>query len=303
MRRLGFAIVLGCVWLDFATHTPHQNPTLPAGLLQPGLGLTGSALHREAGRMFITPAAEAALLHSTVPNLEADYLGKRLAEWSNLNLLDGVAKVGGAATLRLGDEDALERRLDRANPAAAAGLLDLLGVAFQSAPDNATTWVPRATALPLVTAGQSPSFVPAEETLNQLLGAAFDPRRQVLLSESTRTHLPDIRQGPAHVSNVTVGAGQLAFQVESDRPVLTVIAQTFHPNWHARVNGVEVRIERADGAFQALRVPPGRSTVTLVYRDREFQAGSALTAATLLLAALLWRAKPTPEKPARKIAR
>ena len=104
--------------------------------------------------------------------------------------------------------------------------------------------------------------------------------------------------------NLAALAAKLGFQVETDRPVLTVIAQTFHPNWHARVNGVEVRIERADYAFQALRVPPGRNTVTLVYRDRKFQAGLALTAATLLLvAALVWRAKPTPEKPARKIAR
>ena len=299
MRRLGFAAVLACVWLDFAVHTPHQNPTLPVQWLQPGLGLTASALRPEAGRVFITPAAEAALLHSTVTDLAADYVGKRLAEWSNLNLLDGVAKVNGAATLRLAEEDALERRLYLANPVVATGVLDLLGVAFQSAPDNATAWVPRTNASPLVTAGQSPRFVPAGAMLNQLLQPAFDPGRQVLLSESARARLPDIRPGPAAVSHVTTGANRMEFQVETDRPALVVIAQTFHPNWQARVNGIEVRIERADYAFQAIVVPAGRNTVRLVYRDRTFLAGLALSAATLLLAvALVWRAskKPAPKR-------
>jgi hypothetical protein len=299
MRRLGFAAVLACIWLDYAVHTPHQNPTLPAQWLQPGLGLTASALRPEAGRVFITPAAEAALLHSTVADLEADYVGKRLAEWSNLNLLDGVAKVNGAATLRLAEEDALERRLYLANPVVATGVLDLLGVAFQSAPDNATAWVPRTNAPPLVTAGQSPQFVPAEAMLDQLLQPAFDPRWQVLLSESARTRLPDTRPGPAVVSNVTTGANRMEFQVETDRPALVVIAQTFHPNWQARVNGTAVRIERTDYALQAIVVPAGRNTITLVYRDRAFLSGLALSAATLLLAAaLVWRA---PKRAAPKV--
>jgi hypothetical protein len=301
LRRFGLAAVLACVGLDYAVHTPHQNPTLPARWLQPGLGLTASTLRPEAGRVFITPAAEAALLHSTVADLEADYLGKRLAEWSNLNLLDGVAKVNGAATLRLAEEDALERRLYLANPVVATGLLDLLGVAFQSAPDNAAAWVPRTNAPPLVTAGQSPQFVPAEAMLDQLLQPAFDPRRQVLLSESARTSLPDIRPAPAVVSNVTTGAGRVGFQVETDRPALVVIAQTFHPNWQARVNGTAVRIERADYALQAIIVPAGRNTIILVYRDRAFLAGLALSAATLLLAAAL--ISRAPKKTAPKVGR
>jgi uncharacterized membrane protein YfhO len=128
--------------------------------------------------------------------------------------------------------------------------------------------------------------------LDQLLQPAFDPRRQVLLSEDARTHMPDIRPGAAAISHVTTSAGRLGFQVETDRPALVVIGQTFHPNWHARVNGIAVRIERADYALQAIVVPAGRSMVTLVYRDRAFLAGLALSAATLLLLAmvLVWRA-------------
>jgi hypothetical protein len=178
-------------------------------------------------------------------------------------------------------------------------VLDLLGVAFQSAPDNATAWVPRTNAPPLVTAGQSPQFVPAEAMLDQLLQPAFDPRWQVLLSESARTRLPDTRPGPAVVSNVTTGANRMEFQVETDRPALVVIAQTFHPNWQARVNGTAVRIERTDYALQAIVVPAGRNTITLVYRDRAFLSGLALSAATLLLAAaLVWRA---PKRAAPKV--
>ncbi len=279
----GAAGLLAGVWLDFLTHTPRQNPSLPAQCLQPGLGRAGPLPRAGRGRAFITPTAEAALLHSRVADPETDYLGKRLAQWSNLNLLDGVAKVNGAATLHLREEDALERRLYHAEATPPAGLLDLLGAACATTPDNPTQWMPRPSALPLVTAGQQPEFVRQEMMLQRLGTPGFDPRRAVLLPPSARSSLRTIHAAPATVTKVNFQPQKVTFEVEAGAPALVVVAQSYHPNWQARVNGNAAVLEQADCALQALAVPAGRNRVTLTYTDRRFQLGAALSITTLLL--------------------
>jgi hypothetical protein len=63
------------------------------------------------GRIMISPDAEEHLFHSYVAKHEFDFMGKRLAEWSNLNLLDMIPKVTGAITLRPAHFDKVERYL------------------------------------------------------------------------------------------------------------------------------------------------------------------------------------------------
>jgi len=55
---------------------------------------------------------------------------------------------------------------------------------------------------------------------------------------------------------------------------------------------------RANHAFQALEVPAGRHVVKLVYEDRMFEAGMAISLATLMLvvAGWLWSWKREPRK-------
>jgi uncharacterized membrane protein YfhO len=63
-----------------------------------------------------------------------------------------------------------------------------------------------------------------------------------------------------------------------------VVAQTWHPNWRARVGGNAAPVWRANHAFQAVAVPPGVHRVELRYVDHAFRVGtviSALTAAAL----------------------
>jgi hypothetical protein len=293
LQITGMAALLAGVWLDFLTHTPRQNPRLPAPCLQPGLGRTGLLPRAGQGRAFITPTAEAILLRSRVADPEADYLGKRLAQWSNLNLLDGVAKVNGAATLRLRHEDALEQRLYHTTAAPPAGLLDLLGAACASNPDNPTQWTPRPSALPLVTAGQQPEFVRQEMMLPRLAAPEFDPRREVLLPPAARSSLRAIHAAPATVTRVNFQPQQVTFEVEAVAPAVVVVAQSFHPNWQATVNGTAAVLEPADFALQALAVPAGRSRVTLTYTDRRFQLGAALSTTAWLLAAVTVRKSKT----------
>jgi hypothetical protein len=66
-----------------------------------------------------------------------------------------------------------------------------------------------------------------------------------------------------HAEVVGFSANDLTVQVDvkGDRPGWLVYADGFHPDWTATVNGAPVETLRANLAFKAVPVPPGRSTV------------------------------------------
>jgi hypothetical protein len=210
--------------------------------------------------------------------------------WSNLNLLEGVAKVNGAATLRPRPQAELETALYAATNALDLPLLDFLGVTQHSAPGNPTDWVRRDTAMPLVTAGQRPVFRAGAETLAAVLAADFDPRREVILPEALASQVTVRNAGGANVKALSLRANRIEFEVQATKPVLAVVAQTWHPNWQARVGGNAAAVWRANHAFQAVAVPAGVHRVELRYVDNAFRLGTVISALTVLaMAGLGWR--------------
>ena len=101
-RLLGQFAVLGILLADLLTHSPGIVPTLPSAVLSPGLWQAGGKAVPApgTGRIMVSPAAEQQMLYSYVKDPQLDFLGHRLAEWYNFNLLDSLPKVNGAFTLR-----------------------------------------------------------------------------------------------------------------------------------------------------------------------------------------------------------
>jgi uncharacterized membrane protein YfhO len=56
------------------------------------------------------------------------------------------------------------------------------------------------------------------------------------------------------------------------------------------VDGKEVRLWRANHAFQALEVPVGSHRVELIYKDKSFMAGCTISLLTLLGCVAGWLA-------------
>jgi hypothetical protein len=235
----------------------------------------------------IAPEAEAFLTFASSTNAQRLWERKRQAEWSNLNLLDHVPKVNGSSTLQIREQRLVEQSVYSMTNQLPAGLLDFLSVTWITTPD-ASSWSPRASSAPLVTAGQQPLFVEESQMLGQLTNRTFDSRKVVLLSPSARTGLQASNATTATLSVSRATAHSLEVELDSPAPTLVVIAQSFYPAWRATVDGVSAPLLPANVAFQAIPVSSGHHRVRVAYADKWFQMGAAISGVSLLLCALVW---------------
>jgi hypothetical protein len=280
---LAGVVALTLLVFDGRTHAPNQNPTLAAA------ELSGVAWNNAAGpqpkigeaRVFITPAAERALVAMSSTNRAELWRAKRQAEWSNLNLLDSVPKVNGAATLRLREQAQFEAGLYGLTNIP-AGVLDFLGAAYQSG-DVAGQWRRRESALPMITAGQSVAFATDEQARQLVLSPAFDPRRMIVLPAEARTVFTSTNAAVMAVKEAEITPHRIVVKVEANEPGPLVIAQSYSRNWRASVDGADAVIHRANSAFQAVLVPAGKHEVRIEYREPWLRSGAAVSGIAVLV--------------------
>jgi hypothetical protein len=211
----------------------------------------------------------------------------RLALFSDANLLDDIPKVVGMYSLYFRELGEVLSRL-WSTPEPPAGLADFLAVSHINAPGKATYWNPRPTHLPWITAGQKPVFASRDEVLSGLVAADFDPRRTVFLPAEVRALSSATNDSQASVSEPHFSALKVEFDVDTKGPALAVISQSYYHNWRAYVGSKPAPLLRANHAFQAVEVPPGRQHVMLVYEDRAFYIGAAVSLLSALVGIAIW---------------
>jgi membrane protein YfhO len=124
-------------------------------------------------------------------------------------------------------------------------------------------------------------IVPDGTIVDALLDPAFDPRREVLLAEGPAQPMPAGFQGTSRV--VAAGADRVTLEADLSAPGYVVLVDAYDAGWRATVDGVGAPVLRANGAFRALHLPPGRHRVLLRYRPREVALGAAVSLGALLL--------------------
>ncbi|MGC8782331.1 MAG: glycosyltransferase family 39 protein, partial [Anaerolineae bacterium] len=138
-----------------------------------------------------------------------------------------------------------------------------------------------------------------------LLGdAGFDPRTTALLPPPINgTGRPPgledgiIAAGESQVRLERIGPGHLRAHVQSGSGGLLIVSENWLPGWRATIRrpdeatAAAVPVVRADLTLLAAPVPPGESTVELIYRPASVQIGLLIGAATLLALGLtlIWR--------------
>jgi hypothetical protein len=125
------------------------------------------------------------------------------------------------------------------------------------------------------------------EALRLLRARAVDVAREVLLADcaappggATAATRVEARIAAESTDRVLVDAA-------TDAPAWLVLTDTWFPGWGARVDGVQTPIWRADHAFRAVALPPGRHEIEFTFRPRRLLAGIAISAVAALVVAVL----------------
>jgi len=135
------------------------------------------------------------------------------------------------------------------------------------------------------------------EIIAKLTHPSFDPRRTVVISSNGPQAPAENGNEPAPATGpVTIeaaGATQIRLWVDAPSRGFVVLTDTFYPGWQATINGKPAAILRANLAFRAVAVGPGRQTVRFYYRPASFTFGlwtSIVTCLIILLISgrLLW---------------
>lgn len=291
---LGAAVVV-LIGLDLTAAALRLHPTVDKRAFGP-LELNMSSRPRLGeSRVLVSRQAEAFLNRLGMTNAVAYCATVRGALFHNNNLLENLPKADGFSSLRLRRTTELMTALCDTNMLTYTNLLasplaDFLGVAWVTAPDNVFAWQARAGSLPLITAGQRPVFADDQQSRQAVTANDFKPREVVYLPAAARALVGATAVPDASILSSQWSADRVRFSVKTPAPAMVVVAQSFYPNWRALVDGQPVRLWRGNHACQALEVPAGQHEVTLVYRDRAFYLGVALSALSLgICLMLLWR--------------
>jgi hypothetical protein len=280
--------LLALILVDVNTHTRFY-PTMPraeflkerfvaalhqAGAEKPELGK--SRLQRMEVARIQTPP-------------EADHLARMTLMSRNRNLLEEVPSAGGFYSMYLRDQAKLSDKLysfENCTNNSASNYFDFIGVSVEQGENGGLRG--RKGAMPILTAGQAPVFVATNEIEAAL---AADLRTHVVLPESAS----GVFQDPgATVVSSSVAPQRIEAEVLTQTNTVLVVAQAYYPAWKAFVNGRPAALLRANGAFQAVPLVPGKNIVLLLYQDEKFQAGTLISAvsACLALSLLIWPRKP-----------
>jgi hypothetical protein len=284
----GAALFLLLYLIDAKTHL-YLNPTLRASIFRGNAWTAAHQIEKPSlghGRVFISKEAEERLYRSEVSDPEKDLLGKRMAEWSHLNLLDAVPKVTGGSTLQLREQMAFQNSLYFGTNQQLEAWLDFANVRYRTSSNSVVEWQPRNTYSPFVTAGQGAIFE-ARNPLEKPIDLKTEATIHSFVSDAPRITRADVQ-----VTNLVVKLNEVRFEAHSTTPSLALIAQSWYPAWKVELGGEQkvlpTPVLRANLAFQAILLPAGRNSVRVFYDDHSFKLGAAISGATLLLCAFFW---------------
>lgn len=291
----GFYFLLGALLADLAFHHPTLAPTVArAYWTEPmPVGLDGQAPTLGEGRVAISPGAQFTQLYRTANSFTDNLIGARASLPANVNLITRTPRVEGFYSLQFAEVFEVQKKLYTDVSTLRKPVADFLGVRQVLIETNGFSWQTHPTALPLVTAGQSPMFTALLNVPRMMAADDFDPRRQVFIDEKDSERVAASEQVDAKVSDLVVGHHRISFSVETSKPTLAVIAQAHYPCWKATVDGSDTAILRANGAFQAINVPAGAHRVELRYVDTGFRVGLASSLFALALTVVLGFRRPS----------
>jgi hypothetical protein len=127
----------------------------------------------------------------------------------------------------------------------------------------------------------------------------FDPTVAVVLEQPPPDRFSGLVRTPAHLYQAdgvaSVGTARITralpeelwIEVSLEQPGFLVVSDSWYPGWRATVDGTPASILKANLALRAIPLDAGEHQVRLVYDPLSLKVGALVSAATLVLWALL----------------
>jgi hypothetical protein len=142
------------------------------------------------------------------------------------------------------------------------------------------------------------------EVLNIMKSETYDPWRSVLLEKNPGVpHLEigeDFMPGTAKLLEYT--PNRITCQVESPNPGFLVLADNWHPDWRAFVDGERNELYIANYAFRAVYVQSGTHEVVFKYISEQFTIGRIITLLSIIISICFCVAVIISKKSSKKTA-
>jgi len=81
---------------------------------------------------------------------------------------------------------------------------------------------------------------------------------------------------------------QMEFIYNSNQSEFLVISDAWHPNWRAKINGVDTEIVKTNGVFKGILLPPGKGPVQLNFNNSSYRPGIWISLAGWVLFISSW---------------
>jgi hypothetical protein len=111
----------------------------------------------------------------------------------------------------------------------------------------------------------------------------FKPAQTVLLANGAQLRAGGAQRDDESVKIVSYSPERVVLSAHASADAYLVLADAWFPDWIARVDGVEVPLDRADLMFRAARVSPGDHQIEFEYRPTSLYVGAALSVIALMI--------------------
>jgi hypothetical protein len=82
--------------------------------------------------------------------------------------------------------------------------------------------------------------------------------------------------------------GVVEFEYASDKQEFLVMADSWHPNWHAKINEKNIPIFKTNGVFKGVLLPPGKGKVSFFFDNSPYRVGIWITVVAFCFFLLSW---------------
>lgn len=282
--RTASAWLIGLIavgWIDFVTHVPRQNPTVPPRAYEPGLlNLVPQPAHGHS-RAMISRQADLKFRVTSTPQPLQQYVANRLGLFSNCNLLDRIPKLNGFFSLFIREHEQIREALYASAEPPPQPLLNFLGVSHITRTNTLFEFEACPDFMPLITSGQHPAFDAPTNLLTRVLSPEWDPRAVAWFAEADRGAVDAAGTGGhwvrAGLEASVIRDGSVRVRVRSEGPALILVAQAWYPAWVARLDGRRIPLWRVNHAYQAVAVGQGTHTLEFRYEDSALHLGAIVS--------------------------